>query len=95
MLSSEKRVNSLNQEILKMVHFDHPNVMSLIGVCIDGASPVLIMPYMAKGNVLEYVRCHKNELSFASNSESPKVCNNSTILFTDSAHLYDCRLLMH
>ena len=78
-------MNNLNQEILKMVYFDHPNVMTLIGVCIDGASPVLIMPYMAKGNVLEYVQCHKNELSFVSNSENLKVCNNSTILFTDNA----------
>ena len=32
-------------ESIKMKHFDHPNVISLIGVCIDaGPAPYIIMP---------------------------------------------------
>ena len=46
-----------------MLNFDHPNVMSLIGVCIDGEMPLLIMPFMSKGNVLDYIRQNKKELS--------------------------------
>ena len=42
-----------------MLSFEHENVMSLIGVCIDGEMPLLIMPFMSKGSVLEFVRKHK------------------------------------
>ena len=34
--------------------------MCLTGVCTEGQSPLLIMPFMSNGNVLEYVR-HNNE----------------------------------
>ena len=47
-----------------MLSFKHSNVMSLIGVCIDGEMPLLIMPFMAKGSVLEYVRNNKDSLLF-------------------------------
>ena len=39
-----------------MLSFDHINVMSLVGVCIDREMPLLIMPFMSNGSVLEYVR---------------------------------------
>ena len=45
-----------------MLSFDHPNVMSIIGVCIDREMLLLIMPFMSKGSVLDYIRHHKTEL---------------------------------
>ena len=42
--------------------FVHPNVMPLIGVCFDEEKPLLIMPFMSKGNVLEYVKQNKADL---------------------------------
>ena len=45
-----------------MLSFEHKHVMALIGVCIDGEMPLLIMPFMSNGNVLEFVRHHKVEL---------------------------------
>ena len=45
-----------------MLSFKHNHVMSLIGVCIDGEMPLLIMPFMFNGNVLDYVRNHKYKL---------------------------------
>ena len=42
--------------------FIHPNVMPLIGLCFDGEMPLLIMPFMVKSNVLEYVRENKVDL---------------------------------
>ena len=45
-----------------MLSFDHPNVMCLIGVCIDGEMPLLIMPFMSNGSTLDYIRHHKSEL---------------------------------
>ena len=45
-----------------MLSFEHTNVMSLSGVCIDGEMPLLIMPFMSNGSVLEYIRHHKGGL---------------------------------
>ena len=44
-------------ESLKMKHFDHPNVLGLIGVCLDaGPAPYMVMPYMANGSLLHYLK---------------------------------------
>lgn len=45
-----------------MLSFEQTNVMSLIGVCLDGDMPLLIMPFMSKGSVLDYVRHNKDLL---------------------------------
>ena len=39
-------------------NFDHPNVLSLIGVCInpEEAIPLMVMPYMHHGDVKSYVK---------------------------------------
>ena len=38
--------------------FDHPNVLSLIGVCIipEEAVPLMVMPYMHHGDVKSFVK---------------------------------------
>ena len=56
-----------------MLSFEHPNVMSLVGVCLDGEMPLLIMPFMSNGSVLEYVRHHKQELLFTSEATDEEV----------------------
>ena len=56
-----------------MLSFDHPNVMSLIGVCLDGEMPLLIMPFMSNGSVLDYIKHHKEELLFGNEIEEDKV----------------------
>ena len=39
-----------------MLSFNHPNVMSLIGMCFDGELPLLIMPFMINGTLLNCVK---------------------------------------
>ena len=56
-----------------MLSFEHPNVMSLIGVCLDGEMPLLIMPFMSNGSVLEYVKHHKEELMLGSDAREEEV----------------------
>ena len=56
-----------------MLSFDHPNVMSLIGVCLDGEMPLLIMPFMSNGSILDYMKHHKEELLLGSEAEEDKV----------------------
>ena len=56
-----------------MLSFEHPNVMTLVGVCLDGDMPLLIMPFMSNGNILEYVRHHKQELLLTSRATDEAV----------------------
>jgi len=50
-------------ESVKMKRFDHPNVISLIGVCVDaGIAPYLIMPFMANGSLLSYLKRNREDL---------------------------------
>ena len=57
-------VHSMTQEILKMKHFDHPNVMTLIGVCVSvGRGPAIVMPFMENGILLNYLRRDKKNIT--------------------------------
>ena len=48
-----------------MARFDHPNVMKLLGVSISKNTTLLvIMPYMAQGSLLTFLRKNRDELTF-------------------------------
>ena len=51
-----------------MVSFKHENIMSLIGLCFDGDVPMIIMPFMSYGSVLDYVRQKRDYLYFTQQS---------------------------
>ena len=44
-----------------MKDFNHPHIMSLIGVCLDVGVGV-VMPYMANGSVLSYLKKERETL---------------------------------
>ena len=58
--------STILKEIRQMKNFDHPNVMKLIGVCkangVSGGAPSIIMPYMARGSLLSYLRKERGQL---------------------------------
>ena len=59
------------EESIKMKRFKHPNVISLIGVCIDaGPAPYIIMPFMGNGSLLSYLKKHRTELMPTDTAES-------------------------
>ena len=63
---STKDVDDLLKESEKMRQFSHPNVLSLIGVCIEaGDTPYIVMPYMANGSLLVYLRKERPHLTIA------------------------------
>ncbi len=67
-------VNVMVEESLKMKMFDHPNVLQLIGVSIDaGEAPYLVMPYMANGSLLSYLRKERANLTIAQEAEEELV----------------------
>ena len=46
-----------------MSKFDHPNVLTLIGVCLDGGpAPFIIMPFMMNGSLLTYLTKNRAKL---------------------------------
>ena len=62
-IHSMNDLNSLVEECTKMAHFNHRNVLSLIGVCIDaGEAPYLVMPFMEMGSLLSYLRKERAHL---------------------------------
>ena len=38
-----------------MRHFCHPNVLSMIGLVVDKNMPMVVMPYMANGDLRQYI----------------------------------------
>ena len=76
-LFATPNVDKLIKEITTMLSFNHPHVMTLIGVSLDRESPLLIMPFMSKGSVLDYVKQHKEELLLTSGAETAQVVHKS------------------
>ena len=75
--ATESDVQSAMQEIVKMKEFSHPNIMSLIGVStgtsLSGGTPSIIMPYMARGSLLSYLRKEREQLILGANTDLTQV----------------------
>ena len=57
-----------------MQELNHPNVLSLMGVCLDGGpAPFIVMPFMANGNLLSYLRKNRTTLLLTENTENTEV----------------------
>lgn len=56
-----------------MLSFKHANVMTLKGVCVDQETPLIIMPFMSNGSVLEYVRNNKEDLLLTNGAKPMQV----------------------
>ena len=72
-LFSTSDLKRLEKEISTMLSFEHTNVMPLSGVCLDGEMPLLIMPFMSNGSVLEFVKQHKNKYLLRINGTQQEV----------------------
>ena len=72
LLAVEDRERLL-KEVTLMLSFSHPNVMPLIGLCLDQETPLIIMPFMSKGNLLQCVREHKENLYLTESSNTEQV----------------------
>ena len=72
-------LRNLVKEIQLMQFFDHPNVMPLLGVCLDAgcpeaeSAPCLVMPYMANGSLLTYLRKAKKVVVLPKDATSKRV----------------------
>ena len=59
-----------------MLSSEHRNVMSLIGVCIDGEMSLLIMPFMSNETILQFVKNQKERFLCRNNSTAMVYCSN-------------------
>ena len=58
-----------------MQQFDHPNVLQLVGVCLDGGpAPYIIMPFMANGSLLSHLKEERENLVV-----EPAVVNDNVV----------------
>ena len=56
-------VKDMLKECSRMSKFNHIHVLTLKGVCLDGGpAPYIIMPFMANGSLLAYLRKNRKSL---------------------------------
>ena len=71
---SHADMQSMLSEISQMKELSHPNVMSLIGVCINSTQgPSIVMPYMANGSLLDYLKKERKSLYLEFDTEPSMV----------------------
>ena len=72
---AEDDVDGLVKEFLQMKQLQHPNVMGLIGVCLDaGPAPYIVLPFMANGNLLSYLKQRRSTLLLSKTADEDEVC---------------------
>ena len=63
-LFQQERVTEMLRECDKMKQFEHPNILPLRGVCLDGGpAPYIIMPFMSKGSLHDYLKNNRKSLT--------------------------------
>ena len=71
-------VEELLRECTRMAAFNHPHVMTLRGVCLDGGPvPYIVLPYMANGSLLAYLKRERHNLVIDDNSQNEEVGTSS------------------
>ena len=66
----QSTINEMLKECTKMQELNHPNVLPLLGVCLDGGpAPFIVMPFMANGSLLSYLRKNRNTYLLLTQSE--------------------------
>ena len=86
-LFSASDVESMLAEIIKMKDLHHPSVMSLIGVCLDAGPGVsIVMPFMANGSLLDYLKKERATLYLPDTSELEDVSQCSCLYKLTNIH---------
>ena len=76
---SNNDIEELKKEAFKMRCFDNSNILSLIGICIDGGpSPYVIMPLMSKGSLLSLLKKERHNLILAEDFEDEDIILSTT-----------------
>ena len=80
-------VRDMLKECSEMSKFDHPNVLTLKGVCLDGGpAPYIIMPFMANGSLLAYLKKNRKSLVISSEDDDGEG--------SEVSHIHTSKLLL-
>ena len=84
-------VRDMLKECSRMSSFDHVNVLTLIGVCLDGGSaPYIIMPFMANGSLLAYLKKNRKSLVISSEDAGDEDVSKVILLNRPDSTIMDC-----
>ena len=73
-LFHQQEMDKFVEESLKMSRFKHTHVMGLIGVCLDaGSGPYIVMPYMANGSLLSYLKRERKNIVLDEDTDGDEV----------------------
>ena len=62
------------EECVKLSQLKHPNIMEIIGVCLDrGVVLYLVMPFMSNGNLLQHLKTNRKKHLLPANKHSYEV----------------------
>ena len=65
-------IEDLLKECAKMRELNHPNVLTLCGVCLDGGpAPYIVMPFMTNGSLLSHLKENRGSLVVDPSSTDP------------------------
>jgi len=57
-----------------MIGLDHPHILTLIGVCVDGGpTPYIVMPFMANGSLLSNLKADRKYLLISEDAQHEMV----------------------
>ena len=74
-------VQNMVSEVNRMQDLSHPNVMSLIGVCVDSSQgPSIVMPYMANGSLLGYLKRERSTLLLSFDADVEEIVSVRKLL---------------
>lgn len=62
-ITSSLEVNKFIEEAIRMKDFDHENVLSLVGLSFEGALPLVVLPLMENGALIDFVHDERNILT--------------------------------
>ena len=85
--ATQSELEAFFEEIFVMKNFSHPNIVGLLGVCLDSEDgfPYIVMPFMSNGNLKEFLKRNRTHLTDI--STMPRVSNE--LYFTN--HALSCR----
>ena len=79
----KESVHELLKECGRMYTFDHPNVLKLSGVCMDGGpAPFIVMPFMANGSLSDYLLKKREDILLNPNFTEPDHAVISVLIFS-------------
>ena len=87
-------VRDMLKECLRMSKFNHLHVLPLKGVCLDGGpAPYIIMPFMANGSLLAYLKKNRKMLVLSCNDSRENNGDDVSSVQMYRSKLRDCNTM--